>query len=180
MKIIEMIIEMINRLFGREKVTETIEEEIEMNEELPEELENEPEERVIVLAREYHEKGTHGKVIFPSGEMFDTLELPWRDNQRKVSCIPEGTYSVDLRDSKVVQRTTGRKFMKGYEVQDVPDRTFIMFHPANYIKDLEGCIAPGVKGFQGDEPVVWSSREAFTKFMKLMKDEKIETIRIEG
>lgn len=63
------------------------------------------------------------------------LELPWRDNAPQVSCIPEGEYRV--RD----RRTD--KFGLHYHVQDVPAREWILFHPANYVSQLLGCIIPG-------------------------------------
>lgn len=37
-----------------------------------------------------------------------TIELPWKDNQRSVSCIPEGDYKMRLRRSPVVERTQVR------------------------------------------------------------------------
>ncbi len=34
--------------------------------------------------------------------------------------------------------------MQGWEVMDVPKRTYIMLHPANIADELGGCIAPGL------------------------------------
>lgn len=64
-----------------------------------------------------------------------TLELPWRDNKPQVSCIPEGIY-------KVVTRRTD-KWGLHYHVLDVPEREWILFHPANFTSQLRGCIIPG-------------------------------------
>jgi len=64
-----------------------------------------------------------------------TLELPWRDNLKGQSCIPEGIYQVCSR------QTT--KFGMHYHVQDVPGREWILFHPGTYVYQLLGCILPG-------------------------------------
>ena len=54
----------------------------------------------LVLHRtEYTDKETFG-VLFCAGTWVClTLELPWRDNARNVSCIPEGRYRLERRDS---------------------------------------------------------------------------------
>lgn len=83
-----------------------------------------------------------------------TLELPWRDNEPNVSCIPEGTYEVapDLEG-----RWTGYP-----ELQDVPGRTEIIIHPANEVGEIQGCIAPGMTRFLTDSAVrVGQSRLAY-------------------
>jgi hypothetical protein len=64
-----------------------------------------------------------------------TIELPWHLNKRKISCIPKGSYKAGLQHSP--------KFGRELWYIDVPDRDGIMIHPANYISQLEGCIALG-------------------------------------
>lgn len=64
-----------------------------------------------------------------------TLELPWQNNARNVSCIPEGRYDVIIRE--VPHR--GRHF----HVLNVPDRSLILIHVGNYYTDIQGCILPG-------------------------------------
>lgn len=66
---------------------------------------------------------------------FASLELPWRDNQRGISCIPEGVYDAILHDSP--------KFGKSIWIQNVPNRSEILIHYANYVRELRGCIAVG-------------------------------------
>lgn len=65
-----------------------------------------------------------------------TLELPWKDNARRESCIPTGTYQM--------RWTTSPKFGATWQVMDVPNRTAIRIHAANYTRQLLGCIAPGI------------------------------------
>lgn len=68
-----------------------------------------------------------------------TVELPWNDNKVRSSCIPEGTYTVNRREG-----SDSRNFKyTHYHVTNVPDREWILFHIANYTRDLLGCIGPG-------------------------------------
>lgn len=118
--------------------------------------------------------GTYGKLIFPSGEMFYTVERPWLDNEPYVSCIPEGVYELGLRYSPVVKRTTGGAFQEGWEVMNVPNRSYIMFHPGNWPEDVEGCIAVGsglvnLRRKENDwMPAVAKSRDTFKTIMALL------------
>jgi len=66
---------------------------------------------------------------------FKTLELPWLNNQRRVSCIPEGTY-------KAIPHTSP-KFGKTLWLQTVPGRSEILIHSGNFTRDTLGCILPG-------------------------------------
>ncbi len=64
-----------------------------------------------------------------------TIELPWLNNQRQISCIPEGSYELVKRYSP--------KFGWHLHLQGVKGRDMILIHPANNaIIELRGCIAP--------------------------------------
>jgi hypothetical protein len=73
-----------------------------------------------------------------------TLERGDLDNEKMKSCIPVGTY-------KVVPRYSA-KFGHHLHVTNVMNRDFILIHPANYWKQLNGCIAVGryLKDIDGD------------------------------
>lgn len=64
-----------------------------------------------------------------------TLELPDLLNERRVSCIPEGSYTC--------VKHTSPKFGECVWVTNVPNRDEILMHPANYKSDLLGCIGLG-------------------------------------
>ena len=64
-----------------------------------------------------------------------TLELPWKDNQNNLSCIPKGSYKLELFNSV--------KFGKCLHVLNVQGRDGILIHKGNYNRDTHGCILPG-------------------------------------
>jgi len=89
----------------------------------------------LTLIRIYGHSGTNGYLIADKKVIAKTIELPWRQNQRSVSCIPEGTYSLGKRQSP--------RFGLHLEILNGPNRELILFHPANdALRDLRGCIAP--------------------------------------
>ena len=64
------------------------------------------------------------------------LELVWKNNYRRISCIPAGIYNVDKRHTD--------KYGDHFYVTDVPNRDFILIHAGNYHTDIQGCILPGL------------------------------------
>ncbi len=93
-------------------------------------------------------------------ELCKILELPWLDNVRRKSCIPEGEYRVMAHQSP--------KFGACFWVRDVPGRSEILIHPANYTRQLLGCLAPGLDfgDIDGDGVIdVKSSRKAMEKLL---------------
>ena len=114
---------------------------------------------VLYLTRTYFPDGTNGKLECEGKLICYTIELPWRNNETKVSCIPEGKYFIRKRYSV--------KFQWHLEVMDVPNRKFILLHPANYaLKELHGCIAPVTK--LAGSGVGWMSRRAFQRLKDLV------------
>jgi len=101
------------------------------------------------LKRTYTPTQTEGifKLFDESGKLIfscHSLELPNLQNQRQVSCIPEGIYFVKKHTSP----------SKGlcYSIPNVPFRDNILIHKANFVgsknpktghSDLLGCVALG-------------------------------------
>lgn len=102
------------------------------------------------------DKVTAGVLTTPDWPVCVTLELPWRNNQTSISCIPPGEYKCIRRHS---QRVGGETF----EVTGVPGRSSILFHAGNTTDDTEGCILPG-KMYDAPGTVV-KSRDAFNRLM---------------
>lgn len=95
-------------------------------------------ETVITIIRDYHPSGTNGDIYVNDHFICHCIELPWRDNQRQISCIPEGRYEIRKRSTQ--------KWPDHIYVANVPNRSGILFHPANNADtQLQGCIAPVTK-----------------------------------
>ena len=114
---------------------------------------------VLVLSRTYFPERTNGKLECDGKFICYTIELPWKKNETKVSCIPEGKYFIRKRYSD--------KLKWHLEVMNVENRKFILIHPANNaILELKGCIAP-VTQFSGPG-LGLQSRKAFYKLKDLV------------
>ena len=116
---------------------------------------------MLVLKSINKEFYTAGVIAFPDGTEIKTLELPWLNNQNSISCIPEGTYIVD-RD------TTGSQQWYRFRNKEVAPRSNIEVHPANYLTQLQGCIAPCMSINEDDpsEPVALESWKACELLLK--------------
>lgn len=90
---------------------------------------------LLLFRTSYQARGTNGKLLVNGKAFCYTIELPWKNNQHQVSCIPEGSYLLAKRQSE--------KFGDHLLVKEVPGRSLILIHPANdALKELMGCIAP--------------------------------------
>ena len=93
--------------------------------------------------------------------VFRTIERPWRDNEKYVSCIPAGTYELDSH--------SGSKYPDTFVLLDVPDRTAILIHCGNRASHSQGCIIVGMThGKWGEEDVVISSKAAMQHIRSLV------------
>jgi hypothetical protein len=140
--------------------------------------------RTAILTRlETGDEGTFGEMVVGAFKTH-TLELPWRNNAKSKSCIPEGTYHFQWAKSP--------KHGECYEADpdnEAPNRTDIQIHSANlagdtakgYKSQLEGCIAMGgavvqftaAMGIGCDKPQrgVSGSRSEIAAFNREMKKE---------
>ena len=100
---------------------------------------------LLLIRDTFTEKSTIGELFLNGERMCDTLELPWMDNERRISCIPEGEYKVRLRTAR---ESASRDYLH-LLVQEVKDRQFILFHRGNSASDSSGCILVGL-GSQQD------------------------------
>lgn len=83
----------------------------------------------------YDDKQTLGQLDVGDLTLY-TLELPWKDNARRVSCIPEGTYRVTRHNS--------RKFGNTFWVREVQGRSGILIHAGNFNYHTLGCVLVGL------------------------------------
>lgn len=100
-----------------------------------------------------------------------TLELPWKANLPDVSCIPADRYLVKWTKSPRLSRIAGHDVYT-YEILNVPYRSGIRMHSANFFFQLLGCIALGAafKDLNADQNLdvehSGNTMDAFAKFME--------------
>lgn len=135
--------------------------------------------------------GTFGAIMFPDGFGLHTLELPWEENARDISCIPCGIYTCEIDDSP--------RWGSAYHVREVPGRSHILFHYGNWAgrksmphlqSKVAGCILVGlsrepIKGSGRDEEQLGlaKTRKACDDMMAHLKGEPFELLvmsRIQG
>jgi hypothetical protein len=126
----------------------------------------------LLLRADSTDQGTFGTLSAGEFTCF-TGELPWRENQSSVSCIPEGTYQVVWAMSPRFRRFT-------YRLLEVPYRAGILKHSANLMGDatlgfraqLNGCIALGEKlGWIDGQKALLVSAPAMRRFESFMNQQ---------
>jgi hypothetical protein len=104
------------------------------------------------------------KVYINDKYFSDALELPYLDNKPDISAIVKGEYLIYIRYSNNFK-------MWLPEIQNVPNRTNILIHPANFVNadgkpdifneydQLQGCMALGKNKVKGQviESRVWQA-----------------------
>ena len=119
--------------------------------------------KVVIERVQCLPEATLGVLYIDGDEFCKTLENPWFDNQKYISCIPKGRYTCKWRNSP--------KFGRTIMVMDVPNRSHILFHAGNLPKDTSGCILLGKKhGKLREQRAVLSSRPAFMSFLDQLRD----------
>ena len=127
------------------------------------------------------DEGTFGYMLSLQG-IWNSLELPDRDNQKNISSIPNGEYICVIRHSP--------RFGITFHVTNVEGRTYILLHSANFAGDtqkgyqshLNGCISLGksrgaFKNKHGDfQKAILTSRTAVREFMESMENEDFKLI----
>lgn len=125
--------------------------------------------RMILTRKESSHEGTFGVLESEALLMF-TGELPWHDNKRSISCIPPGTYLCKPHISP--------RHGKCFWLQDVPGRSEILIHAANWMGDsalgfkshLEGCIGIGMRFVKDagplDQDMIQQSKLALVKLIE--------------
>ena len=114
---------------------------------------------LLLIRNTFTKESTIGELFINGERICDTLENPWLDNQRTISCIPEGEYSVRLRTAR---ESATRDYLH-LLIQDVPNRDFILVHRGNFPSQTKGCVLVGLGTQQN---VVNNSRLAMDLLIK--------------
>ena len=126
----------------------------------------------IMRLEDSFEHGTLGVMKIDKEVFCFTLEPTDRLNAPNISCIPANQY--------VCKPFASRKFGNTYQVQSVPGRSAILFHPGNTDNDTQGCILVGdrIGKLRSDMRGVLNSGDTFKEFMKIMEGEPLFSLTI--
>jgi hypothetical protein len=92
-----------------------------------------------------------------------TLELPWKNNERNISCISKGNYTIKPH----ISPTHGKCF----SIEGVINRDYILIHSGNVSSEIRGCILVGMSaGYLKNNYAVLSSRKALQTLLKHIKE----------
>lgn len=102
--------------------------------------------QLIITREPSTDEGTFSKGVLDGDLTWEFVELPWKENLQGLSCVPAGEYIARIVHSAHFGRPV-------YLLENVPDRTAIEIHPANWggdvelglYSDLRGCAAPGTE-----------------------------------
>ena len=133
---------------------------------------------ITITRNVQNDKCTTGEMVvrnyamsgFNDGEIVSfeckTLELPWLQNQRDISCIPTGIYKCQ----KIQSPNLGHCI----EILDVPNRELVRIHKGNFTSQILGCILVGemLVDFDGDGVTdVTNSKQTLKHIMSIVSDE---------
>lgn len=127
-----------------------------------------------VLKRVYLPTRVLGSIYDPKGQMIaKTLELPWLENKRAISCIPEGTYKV------IKQPPKPDRPYPYFRLPSVPGRSGILIHRGTNPTHSKGCIlvASRFTNTESVEPVLADSTVKLTWMTNNLPEEFQLTIR---
>jgi len=137
----------------------------------------------LLLRIESDSEGTIGVLIDDELQQVCFMnELPWKNNESNMSCIPPGTYEVTY-----LERSASGKYRDVYHVQAVNGRSGILIHKGNFAGDSElglrthshGCLLPASRvGELSGQRAGLASRGAMHKIHKATnrEDFKLEVI----
>lgn len=128
------------------------------------------------------EAGILGELFIPNfHKTLFTIERPWRGNERFVSCIPEGIYNLAPHK--------GERWPSAIRLEDVPNRSGILIHPALRVSHVKGCIGVGydwgiAEHDNGHNPYLAGHTAAFNELMgyweELIKRDPYQRIQVTG
>ena len=128
----------------------------------------------LLIRVEQSDEGTFG-VLHTEGFTCHTVELPWRENQRRVSCVPKGEYPVQLILSP--------RFGYSYWIHPISGRSEVLIHGGAWAGDTTkgwrthsaGCILLGDKrGVAQEQMCILLSQPPLQRLLKVMNKEPFQ------
>ncbi|MEA2065883.1 MAG: DUF5675 family protein [Thermotogota bacterium] len=115
----------------------------------------------LIRLEENFQYGTFGVLLIDSEVFCATLEPADIENQRNVSSIPAQQY--------LCQRYSSAKYPDTFQITNVPNRSYVLFHAGNISAHTAGCVilAQYFGKLKGDRAVL-NSGITFKSFMNIM------------
>ena len=107
-----------------------------------------------------------GVLVYDRRVLCHTLELPWLNNSKSLSCIPAGVYDLVHSNSS--------NFGRCLRIPSVIGRSGILIHAGNTIKDTRGCI---LVGLDVNDVGVLHSKLALKRLLDTLPEQTKLTIR---
>jgi hypothetical protein len=106
-----------------------------------------------------------------------TIERPWipditHGSKPYESCVPDGRYKLEPHNGNEHSDTWAlvNPELQVYHYHEGPGRSAILFHVANYVDDVVGCIGPGLKsGILDGKQAVLSSGAAMSRLRQTLE-----------
>lgn len=118
--------------------------------------------KIDIIRVEEAVDGTFGVLLIEGKAYCVTLELPDKSNQPNVSNIPPGKY--------VCSRYSSSNFPNTWQIKDVPNREYILFHAGNTTNDSRGCVLLGQYfGKLRGSRAILNSGATFKEFMMITR-----------
>ena len=124
--------------------------------------------------------GTFGRLYNPQGdELCRIVERPWKNNERRISCIPTGKYKLGFYPA-------GKKFYPRYKkifadvgndrgmiiINDIPGRDHVLWHRGNYPENSWACLLLNMSVGRNDKGELqgYRSTDAYRKVYPIVAD----------
>lgn len=109
----------------------------------------------------YTKEGTFGVLLVDGFPVCVTLEDPWNENKKNISCIPVGSYECVPHN--------GHRYKDTWKLKKVPGRVAILIHTGNTQKNTEGCILVGERyGELDGQHAILGSKNAMSLLRKIL------------
>lgn len=118
-------------------------------------------DKVLLQRTKLTKYGTRGVLFYDNERIAHTLENPWLNNQRQISCIPVGEYRVRSYSSE--------KYPDHWILENVESRSYILIHEGNTVKDTLGCILVGDTISQhNNKPAIRNSKRTLNNLKNIL------------
>lgn len=134
---------------------------------------------VLVLKRYPNPKCTPGALYYNGVELMKTIELPYINNEKNVSCVPVGAYGISpyisakypgkYKSDKMPYVYALNNINVGVKISGISQRTHILIHVLNFIEESQGCIGVGTH-YHSTRWGVSNSRKAFEDLFSIVRD----------